>query len=81
MIRYSLLFPEVNPPFSPLIYSQIKVLLSILPAGQPSAQPLVDFGKQSGNSVTWLVNLPVGEILECINIPNTEFTLQGLVAS
>ncbi|KAF8905106.1 hypothetical protein CPB84DRAFT_1772447 [Gymnopilus junonius] len=34
--------------------------LSILPAGQPSANALVDLGQQSGNSVTWIANLPVG---------------------
>jgi len=34
--------------------------LSILPAGQPSGNPLVDFGQVSGTSITWLVNLGVG---------------------
>ncbi|KIM39814.1 hypothetical protein M413DRAFT_446740 [Hebeloma cylindrosporum] len=34
--------------------------LSILPAGQPSANALVDFGQVSGTSVTWLANLGVG---------------------
>jgi len=34
--------------------------LSILPANQPNAQPLVDFGRQTSTSVTWLVNLPAG---------------------
>jgi len=39
-----------NPPY----------FLSILPAGQPAANALVDLGQQSGNSVTWIANLPVG---------------------
>jgi len=36
------------------------LLCSILPAGQPSATPLVDFGEVTGTSITWLVNLGVG---------------------
>ena len=33
---------------------------SILPGGQPSAPPLVDFGRVEGNSRTWNANLGVG---------------------
>ena len=38
----------------------VDLLPSILPAGQPSAAALVDLGTQTGNSVTWKANLPVG---------------------
>ncbi|KDR76258.1 hypothetical protein GALMADRAFT_67694, partial [Galerina marginata CBS 339.88] len=34
--------------------------LSILPAGQPSANALVDLGQQTGTSVTWIANLGPG---------------------
>jgi len=43
-----------------LYYVDVNLLLSILPAGQPSAAALVDLGTQTGNSVTWKANLPVG---------------------
>ncbi|EDR08553.1 uncharacterized protein LACBIDRAFT_297363 [Laccaria bicolor S238N-H82] len=36
------------------------LLGTILPANQPSATALIDFGKQTGNSVTWVANLGVG---------------------
>ncbi|KAF8199611.1 hypothetical protein BJ912DRAFT_949665 [Pholiota molesta] len=39
---------------------QAPYFLSILPAGQPNASPLVDLGQQNGSSVTWLANLGVG---------------------
>ena len=33
---------------------------SILPGGQPTANPLEDLGTQTGTSVTWLVNFATG---------------------
>lgn len=35
-------------------------LLSLLPGNQPNANPLMDFGKQNGTSLTWIVNQPSG---------------------
>ncbi|KAH7341547.1 hypothetical protein B0J17DRAFT_647061 [Rhizoctonia solani] len=41
------------------------VFLSIIPAGQPGATPLYDFGQQTGSSVTWIVNIPPGTQVTC----------------
>ena len=38
-------------------------IYSLLPGGQPSATPLVDFGRQNGTSLTWTVNQPAGTSL------------------
>ncbi|KIK10357.1 hypothetical protein K443DRAFT_670981 [Laccaria amethystina LaAM-08-1] len=59
----------VNTPVSVVVCQPIQFtwtggtspyFLSILPANQPSATALIDFGKQTGNSVTWVANLGVG---------------------
>ncbi|TFK85043.1 hypothetical protein K466DRAFT_495470, partial [Polyporus arcularius HHB13444] len=34
--------------------------LSLVPGGQPSAQPLKQFPTQNGNSLTWTVDLAAG---------------------
>jgi len=39
---------------------QAPYFLSILPGGQPSATPIIDFGQQNSTSITWLVNIPSG---------------------
>lgn len=39
---------------------QAPYYISVLPGGQPSATPLVQFPVQNGNSYTWTVNLPAG---------------------
>ncbi|KAL5634738.1 hypothetical protein ACGC1H_002692 [Rhizoctonia solani] len=36
------------------------VFVSIIPGGQPGAAALVDFGQQTGSSLTWNVNLAAG---------------------
>ncbi|KAF8699078.1 Endonuclease/Exonuclease/phosphatase family, partial [Rhizoctonia solani] len=38
----------------------IRQVGSIIPGGQPSAAPLQDFGRQTGNSLTWVVNIAAG---------------------
>ncbi|KAG8793551.1 hypothetical protein FRC12_002421 [Ceratobasidium sp. 428] len=40
-----------SPPF----------FVSIIPGGQPGAAALHDFGQQTGNSLTWNVNIPAGQ--------------------
>ena len=37
------------------------VLPSIMPGGDPTGTPLENLGQQNGTSVTWIVNLGVGE--------------------
>ncbi|OCB84703.1 hypothetical protein A7U60_g8224 [Sanghuangporus baumii] len=36
------------------------LITSVQPGGEPSAAALVDFGEQSGNSLTWVVNIEAG---------------------
>ncbi|KAG8792815.1 hypothetical protein FRC12_004758 [Ceratobasidium sp. 428] len=35
--------------------------ISIIPGGQPGAAALKDFGQQTGNSLTWNVDIPAGQ--------------------
>ncbi|KAG8702899.1 hypothetical protein FRC09_004475 [Ceratobasidium sp. 395] len=37
------------------------VFISIIPGGQPGAAALKDFGQQTGNSLTWKVDMPAGQ--------------------
>lgn len=36
------------------------VFISILPGGQTGAPPLMDFGEQTGSSITWIANILAG---------------------
>ncbi|KAJ1307830.1 hypothetical protein OPQ81_001912 [Rhizoctonia solani] len=45
--------------------SNSPVFLSLIPGGQPGAAPLKDFGKQSGTSMTWVVDIPAGTSITC----------------
>ncbi|KAG9078356.1 hypothetical protein FS749_009661 [Ceratobasidium sp. UAMH 11750] len=40
------------------VASRTPVFISVIPGGQAGAAPLHDFGQQSGNSLTWVVNIP-----------------------
>ncbi|KAG9128089.1 hypothetical protein FRC07_004983 [Ceratobasidium sp. 392] len=40
--------------------SKSPAFVSIIPGGQPGAAALHDFGQQSGNSLTWTVNIAAG---------------------
>ncbi|KAG9089115.1 hypothetical protein FRC06_001713 [Ceratobasidium sp. 370] len=40
--------------------SRTPVFISIIPGGQPGAAALKDFGQQTGNSLTWNVDIPAG---------------------
>ncbi|KAL5526594.1 hypothetical protein ACEPAF_8318 [Sanghuangporus sanghuang] len=42
------------------IYLTLCYYFSVQPGGEPSAAALVDFGEQSGNSLTWVVNIEAG---------------------
>ncbi|CAE6392940.1 unnamed protein product [Rhizoctonia solani] len=43
--------------------SNTPVFVSIIPGGQPGAAALVDFGSQTGSSLTWTVNIAAGTSL------------------
>ncbi|KDN48655.1 hypothetical protein RSAG8_02642, partial [Rhizoctonia solani AG-8 WAC10335] len=61
--------PSINTPASlvqcqPALLtwtaSNTPVWISVIPAGNPSAPPLMDLGKHSGTSMTWNVDIPSG---------------------
>ncbi|WOO81297.1 uncharacterized protein LOC62_03G004825 [Vanrija pseudolonga] len=61
--------PQINTPGAltecqPVLLTwsggQGPYFVSVIPGGQPGAAALVDFGSQSGNQLTWKVNLPAG---------------------
>ncbi|CAE6384924.1 unnamed protein product [Rhizoctonia solani] len=66
--------PTINTPAS-LVQCQPALItwsavnspiwLSIIPGGNPGATPIADFGKLSGTSFTWIVDIPHGTSVTC----------------
>ncbi|TXT13794.1 hypothetical protein VHUM_01161 [Vanrija humicola] len=61
--------PQINTPGAltecqPVLLTwnggQGPYFVSVIPGGQPGAAALVDFGEQTGNQLTWRVNLAAG---------------------
>ena len=57
---YCLFRRESHFMIFPCVSYSFITFYSILPGGQPTANPLEDLGTQTGTSVTWLVNFATG---------------------
>jgi hypothetical protein len=60
----------INTPLSVVVCQPLLIswsggtppyFLSVLPGNQPTAAALLDFGTQTGTSLTWTVNITAGE--------------------